>query len=459
MLGLAAASWITGVARAQTSLGPSQAVSNPNGVPPLPVPPALLPNIFGLGTTLRDHGVAVLLDNTNEFTGIISGPREGAANAGQYGFETDVNWETLAGLGGFSTHTVIVGRYGTPASRIFGDNINPSSEIYGAGGNVVAHLVYAYGEESLAGGKFDVTAGRIPLLNDFLASPLYCNFQNNAFCGNPKESSANTALSSYPDATWAFRVRVRPLTPFYLQSGIYFSESDIYTYPAFRSGFKFDSSYISGEAFPVEAGWEPSFGSQHLPGHYKIGFVYDNNNHADQLYDANGVPFAISGLPPRMRKGSTTSYVLADQMLVRNGEGADNGLVTFGGYVHNDPNVISREDQFEIAAIDRGFWKLRPHDAVGVAFDYQTISGDTTRSEELMEELGTLTPPLPGEIPVADQVTGVQTHALVLEANYQINVFRGVTFAPDFQYFFRPNAQGNLPDAALIGFKSHIELF
>ena len=76
-----------------------------------------------------------------------------------------------------------------------------------------------------------------------------------------------------------------------------------------------------------------------------------------------------------------------------------------------------------------------------------------------MEELGTLTPPLPGEIPVADQVTGVQTHALVLEANYQINVFRGVTFAPDFQYFFRPNAQGNLPDAALIGFKSHIELF
>ena len=34
-----------------------------------------------------------------------------------------------------------------------------------------------------------------------------------------------------------------------------------------------------------------------------------------------------------------------------------------------------------------------------------------------------------------------------------------VSFAPDFQYFIRPNAQTNLHDAALLGFKSHIELF
>ncbi len=46
-----------------------------------------------------------------------------------------------------------------------------------------------------------------------------------------------------------------------------------------------------------------------------------------------------------------------------------------------------------------------------------------------------------------------------VELNYQIHVFRGVTFAPDFQYFIRPNGQANLPDAALIGFKTHIQLF
>jgi porin len=45
------------------------------------------------------------------------------------------------------------------------------------------------------------------------------------------------------------------------------------------------------------------------------------------------------------------------------------------------------------------------------------------------------------------------------ESDYQIHLFRGVTFAPDFQYYIRPNAQSNVPDAALIGFKTHIELF
>ena len=54
---------------------------------------------------------------------------------------------------------------------------------------------------------------------------------------------------------------------------------------------------------------------------------------------------------------------------------------------------------------------------------------------------------------------GVQKSTYDLELNYQIHVYRGVTFAPDFQYFFRPNGQGNLPDAALLGFKSHVELF
>ena len=33
---------------------------------------------------------------------------------------------------------------------------------------------------------------------------------------------------------------------------------------------------------------------------------------------------------------------------------------------------------------------------------------------------------------------------------------RGVDFQPDFQYVFRPNAQSNIHDAAVLGFKSHV---
>ncbi|WP_428374500.1 carbohydrate porin [Lichenicoccus sp.] len=452
-------------ALAQTSLNPSTRVATPLGqlngassVPALPQPEALFPDLFGLGPTLRDNGIAILLDNTNEFDGIISGPQKGTTNSGQYALETDIDWERLAGLRGFSTHSVVVGRYGIPASRIFGDNIDPSQEIYGAGGNVVVHLVYAYAEETVAHGRFDVAAGRIPFLNDFSSSPLYCNFQNNAFCGNPKSSSDNIAHSSYPDAGWAIRVRGRPTAATYIESGIYFDESGIYTNTFQRTGLRFDGAQIEGETFPVELGWEPSFGARKLPGHYKLGFAYDNINHADNYVAVDGSAIAQSGLAARQLHGTTAEWAEFDQMLVRNGAGATDGIIAFGGYYHNDPASATRADQYEIAALDRDFWHARPFDTIGVAFSYIQVAGSLTRAEELQQELGL---PITGTgTTFYDSSTpGIQSHTMNIEANYQIHVFRGVTFAPDFQYFIRPNAQTNLHDAALLGFKSHIELF
>ena len=452
-------------ALAQTSLAPSTRVATPLGqlngassVPALPQPEALFPDLFGLGPTLRDHGIAVLLDNTNEFDGVISGPQKGTTNSGQYALETDIDWEKLANLRGFSTHTVVVGRYGIPASRIFGDNLDPSQEIYGSGGNVVVHLVYAYGEETVARGRFDVAFGRIPFLNDFSSSPLYCNFQNNAFCGNPKASSDNIAHSSYPDAGWAIRARGRPTVDTYLQTGIFFDEAGIYTNAFQRTGFRFDSAQIDGETFPVEAGWEPSFGADKMPGHYKLGFAFDNTNHADDYFAVNGSAIAQSGLGARQLHGSTAEWAEFDQMVMRNGAGATDGVIVFGGYYHNDPASATRADQYEIAALDRDFWHARPFDTIGVAFSYIGVSSALTRTEELQQELG-----LPitgtGSTFYDASTPGIQSHTMNIEANYQIHVIRGVTFAPDFQYFIRPNAQSNLHDAALLGFKSHIELF
>jgi porin len=46
---------------------------------------------------------------------------------------------------------------------------------------------------------------------------------------------------------------------------------------------------------------------------------------------------------------------------------------------------------------------------------------------------------------------------MILEVNYNIHVYRGLTFQPDFQYVFRPNAQSNIKDAAVLGFRAHIE--
>ncbi len=449
---LKAGSPASGSVSSGVALGPSVGVET-SGLPPLPAPEALVPQV---NTNLARYGVAVLLDDVDEFSGIISGPRTGSANAGQYGLELDADFEKSLGITGLTYHMVTVGRYGIPASPMFGDNIAPSQEIYGAGGNVVNHLVFAYFEETLANGRFDLQVGRIPVQNDYNSNPLFCNFQNNAFCGNPKIFGDNIAISSYPDANWAFNVRVRPIPQVYVQSGIYFTQSNIYSDSEnFRSGWTIDASYISGEDFPVEVGWEPAFGPDHLPGHYKVGFNYDNNNHAE-VYDPT---FLLGESPQLFRKGSTTEWAQADQMFMRNGPGATQGLIGFANYTHNDPNVNGEEHQFNVALLDRGFWKLRPQDAIDIGFAYIELSGQTTKQEELEQELGILPAPPPGNVPSSEGVSGIQTHAEYLELNYQVHVYRGVTLAPDFQYFFRPNGQGNLPDAALFGFKSHVELF
>ncbi len=454
-------------AMAQTGLQPSLRVATPpvaagmvegSSVPPLPVNEALLPDIGGYRAKLRDMGIYVGLDIVDEFDGIVKGDHSGSTNAGQYGLETDIDWERLAGLKGFSTHSIMVGRYGLPASRIFGDNLDPSQEIYGAGGNVAIHLVDVYGEETVAHGRVDFAFGRMPVLNDFASSPLYCNFQNNAFCGNPKASSDNFAVSSYPDANWAFRLRVRPTALTYVQSGIFFTEDNIYQATnGYRSGFRFDSSHISGETFPVQAGFEPFFGPNKLPGHYSIGFIYDNSNHNDNYLDANGAPFVLSGLPPKIRKGQTAEYALVDQMLLRHGEGATNGLIAFGAFYHNDDNTSTRTSQGLVGLIDHGFWKARPQDGISVGFSYLEVSDQVSKTEALQQELGL---PITGTGQFYnDSATGVQSHTYNFEINYQIHVIPGVTFAPDFQYFIRPNALANVGDAAVLGFKAHIQLF
>ncbi len=447
-----------------TSIGPSEAVSAPlppgESAAPLPTPEALFPNLFGLNPILRNRGIAATLDTRNEFAGVISGPRRGSSNAGQYGFEVDIDWEKLAGLRGFETHYLQVGRYGIPISRAFGDQLDPSQEIYGAGGNTVAHLVYAYAEETLANGRFDLAAGRFPLLDDFAASPLYCNYENNAFCGNPKASSDNFGFSSYPDANWAIRTRVRPVPTVYVQTGIYFNQSNIYNYAQnYRSGFTIDASYINGETFPLEIGWEPQFGPNKLPGHYKLGFWYDNDNHPSDLYNANGAPYPGSGLGAAQVKGETAYYALADQMIMRNGPGDTNGLIALAAYYHNSARVSTRTSQAEAGLIDSGFWKARPLDTIDLGFSWIQVSPQLARAEEIQQMLGILPQPTPGSISSYINATGVQSNALVFEANYQIHVYRGVTLAPDFQYFVRPNGQTNLPDAALLGFISHIQFF
>ena len=297
-------------------------------------------------------------------------------------------------------------------------------------------------QEKLFDDRLDLAIGRMNVENDFASSPLYCNYMNNVLCGDPKAlPGGDIGHSAYPDGVWGGRVRVRPTPDSYVTAGIYEVSQGLYG-DLYRSGWMFNTSQDSGVYIPVEIAYEPVWGSSKLPGHYKIGFGYDNSN-TYKNFSAALTP----GVPAPTHTGNAQNWLLADQMLMRQGPGDQDGIIALGGFVHNDPNNSVYAEQYFGGVLDHGFWSARPQDTVGLLFSYNTVSGALGNVQGQEAELG---------LPFSNGATGIQTHEMILEVNYTIHVYRGVSFMPDFQYVFRPNAQTNIKNAAVFGFRANV---
>ncbi len=402
----------------------------------------------GAQPSLAAQGINIQLDALTEFAGNVSGGvKQGATFSNQVGFTNDINWERLAGVTGLSTHIIMVNRSGSSDSQLFGDHLLPVQEIYGSGGNVVVHLVSAYAQETLTNGRLDFALGRMNVENDFASSSLYCGFLNNGLCGDPKAlPGGDIGHSAYPDAVWAARIKIRPTALTYITTGVYEVNQGLYNYENFRSGFKFDTSQDSGVYVPVQLGWEPLFGDGKLPGHYAVGFGYDTSSG----YKDFGNVLAEDGVPgfgARTRTGNTQVWALADQMVLRQGDGDGDGLIVLAGFVHNDPDNTVYAEQYFAGLLDKGFWPARAQDTVGLLVLHNTISGRLGNVEGVEQALG---------LPYSNSATGIQTHETVVEANYDIHVVRGIHFQPDFQYVIRPNGQANIADAVVLGFRARV---
>jgi porin len=403
----------------------------------------------GLQTTLLSNGVNLQLNALTEFAGNVSGGvKQGATFSSQVGLYNDINWERLAGIVGLSTHIIIVSRSGNSDSALFGDHLLPVQEIYGSGGNVILHLVSAYAEETFNEGRLDIELGRMNVENDFASSGLYCNFMNNELCGDPKAlPGGDIGHSAYPDAAWGTRVRAEPIPDTFIKIGLYEVNQGTYSNANFRTGFKFDDSQDSGVYVPVELGWEPKFGPDQMPGHYKLGFGYDSSSGYKDFANVLAAD-SVPGYTAQIRTGNTQVWALVDQMLARQGPGDGDGVIALAGFIDNDPNHTAYAQQYFVGVIDRGFWQARPHDAINLLFNYVAISGRLGNVQGIEQALG---------LPYSNGATGIQSYEMILETNYDIRVFRGVRFQPDFQYVFRPNAQSNIKDAAVFGFRASVQ--
>jgi carbohydrate-selective porin OprB len=76
-----------------------------------------------------------------------------------------------------------------------------------------------------------------------------------------------------------------------------------------------------------------------------------------------------------------------------------------------------------------------------------TVSDRLAKVQTVEQDLG---------LPFSDGATGVQSHEEIFELDYQFCPVPGITFMPDFQYVFRPNAQTYIQDAAVCGFRAYV---
>lgn len=98
--------------------------------------------------------------------------------------------------------------------------------------------------------------------------------------------------------------------------------------------------------------------------------------------------------------------------------------------------------------LDDGFWSARPHDQIGFGFTWYDVSKRLTRTERLQSALN---------MPLSGGAHGVQTHAMVLEANYSIETTPGLLIQPEFEYSIRPGGTRSVPNAFLVGAKTHVD--
>ena len=63
-----------------------------------------------------------------------------------------------------------------------------------------------------------------------------------------------------------------------------------------------------------------------MPGHYVVGFGYDFSRFKSF---SSALP-ASAGVPVSTHRGNTQFWVLVDQMLVRNGNGDQDGIIALG---------------------------------------------------------------------------------------------------------------------------------
>lgn len=344
----------------------------------------------------------------------IGGKARGFGYVGSMGASINVDF-TPSGIDGLNFYTSGSWRTGTNLSERKIDNQFTVSQLYGS---QTVKLVCLYLLQNLFDKRLILKAGRISAGDDFLCSPLYWQYVNNAFDGNPVSIFFNIPFTAYPNATWGAFVEAKPWKRLSTKFAVYNANSNIGKNK--YHGFNFTFSSTNGVVWITE--WcllvNQEKEDHGMPGNYKVGAYY-----------LTGSEKKFSG---GSEKGDPGLYFLFDQMIYRHGGSkSDRGLTPFISIILQPKNRNLFPFFANGGLVYKGPFESRPKDTAAFGVVYGSYSSDLNKVQ---------------------RQTGqpVQTAETVLELNYWAQLNHWFYIMPDLQYIIRPKGL-NTPNAFVVG--------
>jgi porin len=398
----------------------------------------LLGNMGGLRTGLSKYGMSLGIQETSEALGnVTGGSKTGAAYDGLTQMLLQLDTNRAFGLYGGLLNVSALWLHGSNLSAANLQTLQTSSGIEADRSVRLWELWYQ--QKFLEEDRLDIRIGQQSLDQEFMVSQNASYFVNTMF-GWPVVPSYDLPGGgpAYPLSALGARAKWRALDNFTFLLGAYSGS------PAFSDAIDPQANNPAGISFPVNKGVMvigevqfsyPALGSmisadeaEPLARSYKLGFWYDSESFADQLYDNRGLTLAnpASDGVPLAHRGNFSLYAVADQLLwvdPREGDRtvsvfarvtaapqADRSLVTLGvnaGVTVHEPFLHRDNDTFGIGA---GFAKVG-----GAASALDKATGFYT---------GAYAP--------------VRRSETFLEVTYQYQAAPWLQVQPDIQYVFTP---------------------
>lgn len=385
------------------------------------------------------QGLEARLNYTAEpLANVAGGEILGGTYADNIGLDLDLDLDRLLGLPNTSLLVKLSKRDGTSVSQRFvapsaGGNTFTAQEVYGTENFKVVNVQFT---TRLLDERLDLAYGRLVANDDFLRSPLYCQFVNNSFCGSPKAVFLQNpfTFTAYPVATWGGRVRYdTPARDWTLQAAIYDGD------PELKDGdFLRPSQNPNGTDWALGDNGVTLAGEVHyhlhrdateaLPGVYKLGGFYLTGEFEDL---ASPVGAKV--------KGNGMLWLLAEQMLYREAPGSSRNLSAFGSLVFSLTDQVNKmSNYFNAGLVYQGLFPARPRDKTGLGITagwYASQYNDGLQAAGLAEK----------------------DYEAVVELNHLFLLGHGIGIQPDLQYIIRPAGTGDIDNALVIGAKVTVQ--